>query len=148
MPHERMAAVTLVWLAYACTPIAVDDCAIRCERSCPSGLQCRAGFCVSSSFSGSCDAPSVAPRDGGLEAVPLDDAADAAAARSRRDAGTAGAEPSLRLAASCEASGDLQITPCPPPAPCLGVPYASMLGVSGGAPPYRWTATGARRARA
>jgi hypothetical protein len=130
----RVIAVALGGLGCACTALDVDDCAIRCERSCPSALDCRAGFCVHPGFAGSCETVSKVPGDAGSDARPADAGVDAGAALD-------GGAPATFFAGPCELSGALRVEPCPLPPACLGVPYGTALQAAGGQAPYLWTAS-------
>lgn len=132
--------------AVACTR-QPESCQITCNASCPDGLRCSAGYCVTANFAGTCsgggerDANFAGRRESALP--PLDEAAPAPAESGEQVAGSPAAlfapESSARLEALAPCtSGGLTVQPCPLPAPCVGVDYDVQLSVLGSAGPHAW----------
>jgi Putative Ig domain len=129
LPGSLGFAVAL--LSPRCVSVSIDarDCQIPCAASCPSGFECSRGYCVRDPERADCPAPGAPDLDAGRRELP----------ESSPDSGDAG--PSLRVADACSPGTGLQLSPCPPPAPCRGVPYAIDLSASGGVAPYAWSAS-------
>jgi hypothetical protein len=77
--------------ARACAPLSLDttSCAVTCTEKCPSGFECRGGFCVRDGFDGVCSAPEGSPADAGTRV--LADAGGGDAGGGDADVGDAGA---------------------------------------------------------
>lgn len=150
VPITNCAPLAASALALSCafTPdYDVDDCSIRCETSCPTGMECRDGYCVAREYAGSCEQHVPASRP---EVAPGLDAASATTSAASPSEESQDANPSRD--ADCSVDCDTSANDDQPsargpeitsaallPEACAGEWYEYRFSATGGAGHYSWT---------